>query len=418
MIPRRASVWLNQMISKPHVTQIYGLRQTGKTTLMNAFREKFPKALFFPLYDLVLLRRYENHPERWILELEDHLSRRGEPPLHVFVDEIQKIPAFFQGIQGLYEKYKGKIKFWIWGSSARPLKRERAETLAGRSLSKILWPLSQSEILEQESALPFFFDPKRLRSNIRLEEPRTYSIFLKRALSQSLLPEPYLMDKEEDSEAWLESYVATYLENEIRRENLVDDIGTFENFIRLAASEDTEILYDVSKAKALGISPKTVKNYYAILSDTFVCRFLPAYSGSVRVQISKSPKAYFSDAGLARFLSGERGFPQIVSGRFGKFFEGFVINEIAKNIEYQGLPWKLSYFRTKDGHEVDLVISQGQEKIAVEVKSTSRIHSDDMKEVKRLMELDPRIKHALLITRQSAPFELDKKIYNVPAWSL
>ncbi|MGB9521303.1 MAG: ATP-binding protein, partial [Anaerolineales bacterium] len=302
---------MHKVSDRPQIIHIMGLRQTGKTTLMDAFRKRFPAALYYPLYDLVTLRKYESQPERWVFELEAALKKMGHKSrLQVFVDEIQKIPTFFQALQGLYDTHKGKIKFWIWGSSARPLKRQRAETLAGRSLSKVLWPLSQTELLQKSSCLPYLFDPVKLECNLDMEEPRGYTLSLSRWIQQTMLPEPNLLEDKEQALELLSAYQATYLENEIRRENLVEDIGRFEQFLALAASENTRIIDYASKAKVLGVSPHTVKSYYGILEDTFVCKTLSAYSKSLRVQIRKSPKVYFSDTGFARFIAGEHGLPR------------------------------------------------------------------------------------------------------------
>jgi predicted AAA+ superfamily ATPase len=420
MIARQLLAWLKKVSKEPQVIHILGLRQTGKTTLMDTFRTNYLGALYYPLYDLVTLSRYTSRPEQWVLEIEAALKnwdqRKGA--LHVFVDEIQKIPAFFQGIQGLYEKHKGEVKFWIWGSSARPIKRQRAETLAGRGFSKVLWPLTQVELLGKTTALTNLFNPKKLEQILNYQEPREYSASLAKWFQQTMLPEPVLQNDLSLAQQLLQSYQATYLENEIRRENIVDDIGLFGQFLTLAASENGFIVNHAAKAKALGISPHTVKAYYGILEDTFVCQALPAYSKSLRVQISKSPKIYFTDTGLARFVSGERGLPDEMTRAFGQLIEGFVINELFKQIEYNDLPWKLSYLRTKAGMEVDLIVSQGATKIAAEIKATRKISPQDYQPLINLMQMDPQIKYGIVFSRQPVPFRLAPNIYNFPIWNL
>jgi predicted AAA+ superfamily ATPase len=420
MIARQLITWLESVANTPQIVQLFGLRQTGKTTLMDEFRKKYPLALYYPLFDLVTLRKYEDEPERWVLEIEAELQKRQteEFPLHVFVDEIQKIPDFFQAIQGLHDKFKGRIKFWIWGSSARPIKRSRAETLAGRSFAKVLWPFSQAELLSRKSALPYLFDQTALEKALEFSEPRDYQFSLVKWLQQTMLPEPCLQKETALAHQLLQSYQATYLENEIRRENLVQDIGVFEQFLALAASENTFIANHAAKAKVLGISPHTVKTYYGILEDTFVCRSLRAYSKSLRVQISKSPKIYFTDAGLARFIAGERGLPNAATPQFGVLIEGFVTNEIVKQIEYHGLPWKLSYLRTKAGMEVDLIITNGSQKIAAGIKSSTKIMPEDYQPIVNLMEMDPEIKYGIVFSRQAAPFQLAPNVFNFPIWNL
>jgi predicted AAA+ superfamily ATPase len=302
--------------------------------------------------------------------------------LHVFIDEIQKIPDLFQALQGLYDNYKGRIKFWIWGSSARPLKRRRAETLSGRVISRILFPLSQNEIRKNDSLTAQLLNlPKGVKS-ISYSIPPDYITFLKKCFGQSLLPEPFLTRDKDAVYDLLDTYKASYLENEIRRENLVSDIGIFSRFLTIAASEDTEVLNYNSVAKDLGISSHTVKTYHGILEDTFVTSQLTPYINRMRMQVCKSSKVYFTDTGLARFVSGQSNTTYMQTKALGKCFEGFVINEIIKQVEYQSLRWKLSFFRTKNGREADLIISDGQKKCAVEIKAKKKITTSDFKNLK------------------------------------
>lgn len=419
MIQRQLLKWLLDQERYPQVTQVTGLRQTGKTTLMGVLRQQLPDSLLYELHDLVTLRRYESRPETWVMEIEQHLARHTTvTPLHVFVDEIQKIPALFQAIQGLYDHHKGRLKFWIWGSSARAVKRRKAETLTGRIVTRHLWPLSQSELLGHQSIVPLLGDPKTLPSAINPQAPRHYVESLKRYLIQTLLPEPQLCDDLAHVTELLTSYQATYLENEIRRENLVDDIGVFENLLRIAAAEDGGITNYSAQARVLGISPKAAKSYHEILSDTFVSESLRAYSKSLRVQIAKSAKTYFTDTGLARFVAGQRGELFEKTPDFGRYFEGFVINEIRKQCEYHGLPWRLSFLRTKSLREVDLVVRTPDTTFALEIKSAEHDSADAMQSIQMAMKLDPTIQYGIVISRQAVPVQLTSNIWNVPAWTL
>lgn len=420
MIHRQLEGWLEKQISVPQIIQIQGLRQTGKTTLMNAFRQQFPGAIHFPLQNLPILQRFEAEPQRFAIEIEQQLMRwkeKNREPLHVFVDEIQKVPLLYQALQGLYDSHKGKLKCWIWGSSARATKRKRAETLTGRILTKILWPLSQQEINNHESIIPHLLKPTTWIKH-SVTELANYVEKLQQALLQSLLPEAYLAISHENAYALLESYQATYLENEIRRENWVSDIGLFQRFLILAATENGEIVNHAAKAKVLDISPITIKNYYNILEDTFVCKLLPAYSQSFRVQVSKSPKIYFTDTGLARFVAGHRGILYPETQPFGNAFESFVIMELFKQIEYYSLPWKLFYFRTKTGIEADCIIKTPEQTIVCEIKSTKKVSREHYKDIQKIFEMDRKISFGIVFSLDPRIGEIAPKIYNMPAWNL
>lgn len=418
IIKRQLSDWLKKVEKTPQIVHVLGLRQTGKTTLMQQFRSSIPTSLHYPFQDYIILNRYQGNVGSWVMEIEEHLARTTGNRLHVFIDEVQKIPNVFQALQGLYDKHKGRIKFWIWGSSARPLKKKRAETLAGRFISKKLFPLSQAEIYGKNSAVPYLLEMNKMSANLELACPADYFKILNQAIRQSMLPEPFLMKDRSIVDDLIESYQASYLENEIRRENLVADIGNYSRFLVLAASENGSTINYSSIGKHLGLSSNTVKTYYDILEDTYAAGRLHAESTSMRVQISKSPKIYFSDTGMSRFLVGERGVPEIKTKAFGHVFESYVYNEIRKQIEYYHLPWRLSYLRTKSGNEVDLIITCGREKIAVEIKAKSEIDIKDCKGIRYMMEKDPTVRYGVVISLQGAPLKITDNIYNFPAWNL
>lgn len=419
MIKRQLFHWLEAVSERPQIVHIYGLRQTGKTTLMKHFRGLLPGHLHYPLQNYVVLHRYESDVSGWIAEVEEALNRleHGET-LHVFIDEVQKVPDLFQALQGLYDDHKGRVRFWIWGSSARPLKKKRAETLAGRFISRTLYPLSQAEITGAESRVPLLPDLPDSISQLDFQPHDDFAGYLSRCFERSMLPEPFLCDSDDEARDILDGYQASFIENEIRRERLVADIGTFSRFVRVAASEDGSTTNHSSVAKDLGVSPNTIRTFHDILADTFVTTPIGPYSRRLRVQVCKSPKIYFADTGLARFISGERGMPSRDSSRFGKLFESYVVNEILKQREYAGLPWQLSFLRTRHGREVDLILSDGHRSCAVEIKCKYRVSRSDCRNIEYLMSVDPSITHGVVISLQGAPLRIGENIFNFPAWNL
>ena len=417
MINRQLHKWLESQRTKPQVSQIYGLRQTGKTTLMLEFSKELQNLHLYSLQDLVTLREYESAPENWVLEIENIVHSNQNIRQNILIDEIQKIPALFQGIQGLYDQYKGKLKFWIWGSSARAVKRKNAETLAGRILGKTLWPLSQVEVLSSESIIPKLETIDTV-TGVK-SRPRGYmQKFTESLVRKSMLPEPFLQKDTQSADELLQGYQVTYLENEIRRENMVSDIGVFEQFLRVAASYDGGIVNYSNIGSTLGVSYQTVKNYYNILSDTFVIKPLRAYSSSIKVQQAKSPKIYFTDTGLARFVSGKRHSPVFGTPEFGAVFEGFVINEFRKQVEYHGLPWNLTYLRTKNGREIDLVVQTPNVVFGIEIKGKITISSKDTTNLDYVLNQDNRIRFGIIISLMPGCRQIKPNIYTLPVWCL
>lgn len=421
MIQRILRGWLDQQAQKKQITEVVGLRQVGKTTLMESVAPSCRPHLHYRFQDLVTLRRYEAQPELWADEVNQFIvsTRKAGALPHIFVDEVQKIPAIYQALQGLYDRHKGGAKFWVWGSSARAQKRQKAETLAGRVLSRHLWPLCQQELLETTSCVPLLSEPARLTSQF-VAAPRAYERSLcTKYLSQSLLPEPHLEDRYEDALELLVNYQASYLENEIRRENLVSDIGNFERFLRLAASLNGGCPNLSEMGRTLSLSPNTVQAYYRILIDTFVVLELPAFSASIKVQMAKRPRLFFVDTGLARSLAGVRHVPALGTGEFGQLFESWAITEIIKQLSYNALPWQTYYLRTKNGKELDLVIvPEPGRAIAVELKGSSQVQAKHLKHIRAFMQADKRFTHGIVISLDPRCAEIEPGIFNLPAWYL
>ena len=271
-------------------------------------------------------------------------------PDWVIIDEVQKIPKLLDVVHKvIFEK---KIKFALTGSSARKLKRDSANLLAGRAFSFYLFPFTFLEIGNQ-------FD-------------------LHKALSYGSLPSVLQFSKIQDLKRYLLSYVQTYIKEEILVEQLVRNIDPFRSFLEVAAQSNTEIINYTSLAKEAGINAKSVERYFSILADTLLGYFLEPYSKSVRERQKRSPKFYFFDCGVVRAISQEINQELLPSTfEYGKLFEQMVICEFFRLNQYYEKNWKFSYLRTGAGVEIDLIIEKGRKKIVlVEIKSAARVHSD------------------------------------------
>ncbi|MEK6626413.1 MAG: DUF4143 domain-containing protein, partial [Bdellovibrionota bacterium] len=250
--------------------------------------------------------------------------------------------------------FERKIKFALTGSSARKLRREAANLLAGRAFNFFLYPLTFMELDDN-------FD-------------------LKQTLSFGTLPAIYNFDNERDKKRFLLAYVQTYIKEEILVEQLVRNIDPFRAFLEVASQSNTEIINYTSIAKEAGISSKNVERYFSILSDTLLGHFLEPYSKSVRARQKQSPKFYFFDCGVVRAISNEINqelLPQTYA--YGNLFEQLVICEFIRLNSYYERNWKFSYIRTGAGVEIDLIIEKSKKDLVlVEIKSTMSVHSDHL----------------------------------------
>lgn len=353
---------------------MFGARGVGKSWLLEATLTERTGLWINLLRDKEFLR-YSSDPGLLAAEVERSFS--AERPW-VVIDEVQRVPALLNEVHALLEdrRFRGRLLFALSGSSARKLKRSGANLLGGRALVNQLYPLTAAEIgeafnLEQVLAwgsLPAIVDES---------DPRV------RAES-------------------LESYVATYLRQEIREEQIVRNLDPFSRFLEVAAQASGKIINYSAIGRDAATDSRAVARYFQILEDTLLGFILPPYHRSVRKQQGQSPKFYFFDLGVLRALQGNLAAPIVPrSSSYGQLFEHFVILEMLRLNAYYRTGHKFSYLITKDGAEIDLIIERRQQPtILLEIKSGDTPAAVDARHVARFKE-DFRDAEAWLVSQQA-----------------
>lgn len=272
------------------------------------------------------------------------------------------MPALLDEVHALIEEYPDSLRFLLTGSSARKLKRGGANLLAGRAWELRLFPFTHLEV----------------------------KLDFERALQFGTLPKIYLSSGSPLRS--LNSYVNTYLKEEIQQEALVRKIDSFVRFLEVAAQLHGEPVNFSSVAKAANVSDKTAEEYFSILVDTLIAFRIDGWSQSVKKQLLQSPRFYFFDCGVLNALRGELHTPlSPSSNRYGKLFETWVILEFVRLNSYFERDFKFNYWRTNAGQEVDLVLSRGkfERLIAVEIKSSSMPGESDFTALRSFGEDNP-----------------------------
>ena len=266
---------------------------------------------------------------------------------------MQRIPELLDEIHQIIESPNSPW-FVLTGSSARKLKRSKANLLGGRASTVELFPLTTFELAER--------------------------FILERALAYGTLPKVYLEDSAEERATDLRSYVDNYLKEEIEAEAVVRNIGVFLRFLPLAAESNGKELNFSKLARICITNYNTIKAYYQILEDTLIGRFLWPLAGSTRQQLSKRPKFYLFDTGVIRAILGRENSPLHESTyEFGELFESWVINEIWRINSYYRKNLQTYFYRTDDGAEVDLVIiDPDRRRYAIEIKSAVDVAPTDL----------------------------------------
>jgi predicted AAA+ superfamily ATPase len=340
-------------------TFLWGARQTGKSTLLHTL---FPESTYF---DLLLFDVYERFQKNPSLLRETILASGHSSP--VIIDEIQRIPALLNEIHWLIANKR--IQFILCGSSPRKIARTGTNLLGGRALRNELYPLVYREIPD--------FD-------------------LIRALNHGLLPRHYLA---KDPVPLISAYIGSYLQDEIVAEARTRNIQTFSRFLEAAAFSNGEIVNFTNIAAECGVSAPTIREYFHILEDTLIGRFLPSYRKKPKRRVIQSPKFYLFDIAVANYLLKRRSI-EPGSELFGRSFEHYIYHEIHAHSRYSGLQYEISYWRTASQIEIDFVL--GENEVGIEAKGSSQITTRHLKGLKSFAE-EYRVNKLILVSTDPYP---------------
>lgn len=328
---------------------LFGARQTGKTTLL---LQLFPNCRFYDLLETDVYERMKRNPS--LLRQELSLAKEGDI---VIIDEIQLIPELLNEVHWLIARQG--IHFILSGSSARKLKRKGVNTLGGRAVRTVLYPLVSAEIPD--------FD-------------------IIKAVNRGMLPTHYLATSDRQLTKRMQAYVSVYLKEEIAAEALVRKLSSFNRFMEVAALTDGEMVNYKNIAQDCGVDAKTVKEYFSILEETLVGYMIPAFTRTVKRRLNQAPRFYYFDVSLPNYLL-NRYQMQPGNDDFGHAFEHLMIQELVAYHGYHDLENRLSYWHTYSGYEVDAVIGDGE--VAIEFKSCREVQSKHLRGLKAFKEEHP-----------------------------
>jgi predicted AAA+ superfamily ATPase len=326
----------SRLITSPKAKSffLFGPRGTGKTTWV---KSAFPRAVYIDLLEAELFNDLTANPQR--------LSNLIPPDFKdwVIIDEVQRVPELLHEVHRLIESKK--YRFILTGSSPRKLKRKGPNLLAGRALTLSMHPLSVAE----------------LGDDFRLEHSIKYG----------QLPSVYT---EADPQKYLEAYVKTYLEEEIRQEGLTRNLSAFARFLEAASFSQGSILNISSVARECRVERKVAESYFSILEDLLIGYRIPIFSKKAKRRLVAHPKFYFFDVGVYRTVRpmGPLDAPEEVDGIA---LETLFLQELVALNSTLGFGYKISYWRTSNGREVDFILYGPKGLLALEVKRTSRMTS-------------------------------------------
>lgn len=351
MVKRETAALAAALAREFKILAIVGPRQAGKTTLA---RNVFPD---MPYVNLEI-------PDTLRFALEDPRRFLGQYPDGVVIDEAQRCPQLFSHLQVIVDADRRPGRFVLTGSQHFALMEKLTQSLAGRVGFLRLLPFSFNELLGADCA------------------PRS----LDEALFKGGYPPLY--DQPVTVERWLDAYIATYVERDVRQLLNVRDLSAFQLFVRLCAGNVGQLLNLTRLGADAGIDQKTARTWLGIIESSFITFRLNPHHRNFRKRLVKAPKLYFYDTGLAVRLLGVESPDQIVTHPLrGALFENWVIGELLKGRSARGKSDNLFFWRSHVGHEVDVIAEHGDRLTPVEIKSGATVASDWFDEMRLWTDL-------------------------------
>lgn len=347
-IHRELSSVLEEAYRYFSVITVTGPRQSGKTTLI---RNLFPHLPYYSLESLDIRSFAENDPIAFLNQNEEGM----------ILDEVHNAPDLLSYIQGIVDEHPDK-RYILSGSSQFAMLKRVTQSLAGRTAVFELMPLSYSETKDLMADVPL---DKLLFNGFY---PAIYS---GRNVPEFLYP----------------AYMKTYLDRDVRDLLQIKDMMQFHIFIKLCAGRIGSLFKASELANEIGVSPNTITSWLSVLQASYIVTLLPPYFENTSKRLTKMPKLYFLDTGLACYLLGIESPEQLSRDKMrGALFENFVVTEALKQRYNQGKESNLYFYRDSNQNEIDLLLKRNTRLYGIEIKSSMTYHKDFEKALKRIDE--------------------------------
>lgn len=343
LIKREIFVQAEFKLSQFRALCITGPRQSGKTTLSKMLFKDKPYVNF----------ETPSTQAAFLEAPQDFLKKYTKGAIF---DEVQRVPIIFRYLQEMLDKNTQRGQYILTGSNNFLLQEQVSQSLAGRAGYLSLLPLSFEEI--SAAGLP--------------------SGIVDELIVNGGYPE--IWQEKLQPTVWLESYVQTYVQRDIRLLKNINDLATFSRFVFLCANYAGQLVNREALAKGTGVDTKTIQSWLGLLESSFLVYQLQPWFNNANKRLIKSPKLYFHDTGLLCYLLGIQNKTQLRKHpQYGSIFENWIISEIQKNRINEGDTKPMYFYRDSTGNEVDLLVHKNDELFAVEIKSSKKVDSSMLK---------------------------------------
>ena len=395
--PRELTPRLLRALRHLPIIVLSGLRQVGKSTLLQREQPLVEGRAYRTLDDFATLAAARANPEALLAEA-------------VILDEVQRCPELLLALQGCVDQDRRPGRFILSGSANLALLGHVAETLAGRATYFTLHPMTRREARGQTGQPPFLAEFLRAPS-LPAGDAEPVS---ERDVLTGGLP-PACLGPADAVAEWFRGYVQTYVERDVRQLSQITDLVAFRTLAQLAALRTGQVLVISTLARDAKLNAATAGRYLDLLETSFVIRRLPPFLKNRSSRLIKSPKLYFTDSGLAAHLGG---VTDLAPGRDevlrGALFETFVAQNLAALLEAHRPDAQLGYWHEQGRHEVDFVIEAGRQVVAIEVKAATRWSESDLSGLRAFAARTPDCSAAVLAYNGRQAVKLDGPLFAIP----
>ena len=400
-LPRELAASVARVRQSLPVAVVTGMRQVGKTTMLQRERN-LKTSRYFSFDDPATLEAVRNDPKRFVANRTS-----------MTIDEAQRYPPLLLAIKAEVDRNRQPGRFLLSGSANFALLKEVAETLAGRASYLALEPFSRRELTRTASRPPFvraFYETGRLPSDW---EDRVSLVTDNEVLAGGI--PPAALGDSQARRDWMKGFEQTYLERDLRQLSQVADLGAFQRLMRLTALRTGQIMHKASIARDAEMPVLTASRYLRLLETSFVISMTPPYLLNRATRMVKSPKVYVSDSGLACHLMGIGSAQALrTTPQRGLVFETYAVQNLHAVSAAHWEEAALFYWNVQGRHEVDIVIGEPEECLAIEVKASHRWRNTDLEALNAFLRRTPQCRAAILAYNGAKVDKINARLWALP----
>lgn len=384
---------------------VAGARQVGKSTLLHHVFPHIKQIVFDPVQDLYGAR---SDPDLF-------LDTFGTP---LILDEVQYAPELLPALKRRVDCNEEMGQYFLTGSQNLAVLRNVSESLAGRiGIVRLdgLTPAEMRKEAEKTSWLKDYLeDPASFVDALGSIEVLSVGMSLCEYLWRGELP-ALIPFQNEDIPSYLDAYVKTYIERDVRMMANLSDIARFGHFLRLCGALTGQEIFQSQLGRELGVNPKTARNWLNLLVWSYQWLQLPAYSGNAIKKLSAKPKGHLQDSGLACYLNAIPSPESLLSSPvFGNIFESWGVGWIHRQIQRLPLAPVIYHWRTQNGAEVDVVLDYNGKLFPIEFKASSRLSKHDTRGIQAFRKTYKNAQIGIVVYGGDEPYRVSEHAVAIP----